>query len=89
MVGPSVTGPFEPLNGTGLVIANPPEEPRQAYCWQVLDTLEVVSFVDHWGLNGRDPIVDPDLNRAQFGGTVAPMLKIEIEGPNTTLLGLA
>ena len=89
MVGPSVTGPFEPLNGTGLVIANPPEEPRQAYCWQVLDTLDVVSFVDHWGLNGRDPIVDPDLNRAQFGGTVAPMLKIEIEGPNTTLLGLA
>ena len=89
MVGPSVTGSFEPLNGTGLVIANPATEPRQAYCWQVLDTLEVVSFIDHWGLKGRDPFADPDVNRAQFGGTIAPMLKIEIDGNVTKLLGLA
>lgn len=89
MVGRSATGPFEPLNGTGLVIANPAEEPRQAYCWHVLDTLEVASFVDHWGLQGRDPASDPDLNRAQFGGTIAPMLKIEIDGVTTKLVGLA
>lgn len=89
MVGPSVTGPFKPLNGTGLVVANPADEPRQAYCWQVLNTLEVVSFVDHWGLQGRDPLADPALNRAQFGGTIAPMLKIEIDGATTKLLGLA
>lgn len=89
MVGRSVTGPFAPLNGTGLVIANPVEEPRQAYCWQVLDNLEVASFVDHWGLQGRDPASDPALNRAQFGGTIAPMLKIEIDGATTKLLGLA
>ncbi len=88
MVGTSVTGPFGPLNGTGLVISNPAEESRQAYCWQVLDTLEVVSFVDHWGLQGRDPSADPALNRAQFGGTIAPMLKIEINGATTKLLGL-
>jgi levansucrase len=89
MVGASVTGPFEPLNGTGLVVANPVQEPKQAYCWQVLDTLEVVSFVDHWGLQGRDPQNDADLNRRQFGGTIAPMLKIKIDGTKTTLLGLA
>ncbi len=89
MVGPSITGPFKPLNGTGLVIANPPEEPRQAYCWQVLDTLDVVSFVDHWGLMGRDVLTDPVLNRTHFGGTIAPMLKIEINGATTKLLGLA
>ena len=89
MVGPSITGPFTPLNGTGLVIANPPAEPRQAYCWQVLDTLEVISFVDHWGLRGRDPLSDPALNRAQFGGTIAPMLRIAINGATTELLGLA
>lgn len=88
MVGPSVTGPFEPLNGTGLVIANPTAEPRQAYCWQVLDTLDVVSFVDHWGLKGRDLFSDPSLNRAQFGGTIAPMLKIAIDGKRTKLLGI-
>jgi levansucrase len=89
MVGPAVTGPFEPLNGTGLVIANPAAEPRQAYCWQVLDTLRVVSFVDHWGLRGRDASSDPALNRAQFGGTFAPMLRIEINGVTTRLAGLA
>jgi levansucrase len=89
MVGRSVTGPFEPLNGTGLVIANPIEEPRQAYCWQVLENLEVASFIDHWGLQGRDPANDPALNRAQFGGTIAPMLKIEIDGAATKLVGLA
>jgi levansucrase len=89
MVGPSLTGPFEPLNGTGLVITNPVAEPRQAYCWQVLDTLEVVSFVDHWGLQGHDIFAEPILQRQQFGGTIAPMLKIEIDGQTTRLLGLA
>ena len=89
MVGDSVTGPFEPLNGTGLVIANPAQEPHQAYCWQVLDTFEVVSFVDHWGLKGHDPTHNPALNRKQFGGTIAPMLRIKINGSTTRLLGLA
>ena len=89
MVAPSITGPFEPLNGSGLVITNPLAEPKQAYCWQVLDTLEVVSFVDHWGLAGRDPARDATLNRSHFGGTIAPMLKIEIAGKTTRVLGLA
>ena len=88
MVAPSLTGPYTPLNGTGLVIANPEAEPRQAYCWQVLDTLEVYSFIDHWGLEGRDIFADPRLQRDQFGGTIAPVLKIAIDGNTTQLLGL-
>jgi levansucrase len=88
MVGPSLRGPYEPLNGTGLVISNPVAEPRQAYCWQVLDTLEVYSFVDHWGLEGRDIYAEPDLQRSHFGGTIAPVLKIEIDGNATRFLGL-
>ena len=89
MVGPSLTGPFEPMNGTGLVICNPATESRQAYCWQVIDTMEVISFVDHWGLNGRDLFAEPALQRQQFGGTIAPMLKIELDGNRSRLLGLA
>jgi levansucrase len=89
MVAPSLTGPYEPLNGTGLVICNPVEEPRQAYCWQVLDSLEVISFIDHWGLQGRDLSADPNLMRQQFGGTIAPMLRIEIDGNRTRMLGRA
>ncbi len=86
MVGPSVFGPFEPLNGTGLVLANPASEPRQAYAWQVLPSLEVVSFVDHWGLRGRDIAADPALKEAQFGGTIAPIVQIAIDGSQTTVL---
>jgi levansucrase len=88
MVAPSLHGPFEPLNGTGLVVCNPVAEPRQGYCWQVLDTLEVISFIDHWGLEGRDIFAEPDLQRKQFGGTIAPMLRIELDGNRTHLLGL-
>lgn len=51
--GRSLAGPYEPLNGTGLVIA------------------------------------EPALQRQQFGGTIAPVLKIEIEGNVTRLLGRA
>jgi levansucrase len=81
MVAPALFGPWEPLNGSGLVLANPPAEPRQAYAWQVIPgTLEVISFIDHWGLEGRDIDRDPALKAARFGGTVAPMITIALDG---------
>jgi levansucrase len=86
MVAPSLFGPYEPLNGTGLVLANPAAEPRQAYGWRVLPTLDVVSFVDYWGLEGRDIGQDPALKAAQFGGTIAPMTRIEITGKTTRIV---
>jgi levansucrase len=86
MVGPTLFGPFEPLNGSGLVLANPVSEPRQAYAWQVLPSLDVVSFVDFWGLKNRDITSNPDLKAAHFGGTIAPMVKIEINGKNTRII---
>jgi levansucrase len=86
MVGRSVFGPFEPLNGTGLVVANPASEPRQAYAWQVLPSLDVVSFVDYWGLKGRDIVTDTALKAVQFGGTVAPIIRIAIEGSCTRII---
>jgi levansucrase len=86
MVAPSLFGPYTPLNGSGLVIANPAAEPRQAYAWRVMPTLEVASFIDYWGLEGRSIDADPALKAAQFGGTMAPMLKIDLNGPTTRLL---
>ncbi len=83
MVAPSLFGPYEPLNGTGLVLANPASEPRQAYGWRVLPTLEVISFVDYWGVQGRDIDNDDSLRAAQFGGTIAPTIRIKIEGNMT------
>jgi levansucrase len=89
MVGSSAFGPFEPLNGTGLVLANPRAEPFQAYAWQVLPSLEVVSFVDFWGLNGRDIKTNIELKEAQFGGTIAPVVKIALDGAKAHLLSVA
>ncbi len=86
MVGPSLFGPFTLLNGTGLVMANPAAEPRQAYAWQVLPSLEVISFVDLWGLQGRDPSTDPALKAQQFGGTVAPFARIALDGATSRIV---
>ena len=86
MVGPSLFGPFEPLNGSGLVLANPPEEPRQAYAWQVLPSLEVVSFLDFWGLKGGDIHQDSALKQAQFAGSIAPSSHLRLDGANTRII---
>ncbi|MEY2926320.1 MAG: hypothetical protein RL367_797 [Pseudomonadota bacterium] len=86
MVAPSLFGPYEPLNRSGLVLANPVAEPRQAYGWRVLPSLEVISFVDYWGLKGRDTDASPALRATQFGGTVAPMSRIEIIGKTTRIV---
>jgi levansucrase len=86
MVAPTLLGPYQPLNGSGLVLSNPAQEPRQAYCWQVLDTLEVISFVDYWGLAGRNVADEPALKRAQFGGTMAPVLRLSLDQDRATLL---
>jgi levansucrase len=86
MVASSMFGPYVPLNGTGLVMANPESEPRQAYAWQVLPSLDVVSFVDYWGMQGRDIESNPALKAQQFGGTIAPMAKIALAGATSQIL---
>jgi levansucrase len=86
MVGPSIFGPFEPLNGTGLVLTNPVSEPRQAYAWQVLPSLEVVSFIDYWGLENRDISHDIKLKAQQFGGTIAPVAKISLHDATSKII---
>lgn len=86
MVGPSLLGPFEPLNGSGLVLANPPEEPRQAYAWQMLPSLEVVSFLDFWGLKGGDIHQDLALKQRQFAGSIAPSSFVRLNGSTSSLI---
>lgn len=79
MVADAMTGPWRPLNGSGLVAANPPQEPHQAYRWWVTGELDVLSFVDAWGVNG----VMPDTaaaRRAHFGGTAAPWFRLILAG---------
>ncbi len=86
MVAPTLFGPYGPLNETGLVLANPVDEPRQAYAWQVVPSLEVVSFVDFWGINGRDKDADPEMLTRQFGGTIAPIVTVALDGATTRIV---
>ncbi len=83
-VGPTVLGPYEPLNGSGLVLRNPPAEPFQAYSWLVLHDLRTVAFVDFYGLGGRDPdeleAAGVASVRRHFGGTMTPVLRLGVDG---------
>ena len=80
MVATNLFGPFEPLNGTGLVAANPDCEPFQHYSWWVMDDLQVAGFVDLVGV-GTDPAIDdPAWRRAHFGGVPAPRFRIALDG---------
>ena len=84
MVADSLTGPWQPLNGTGLVFANPASAPYQAYSWLVLDDLSVLSFVDRPGLFGGPNVASPA--ERGFGGTPAAPVHIRLDGDRTELL---
>ncbi len=74
MVSDSMAGPWRPLNGTGLVLANPVDGPLQTYSWFVDADLRVCSFVD----------MLPD---GSFGGVPAPLLKLKLDGARAGLAG--
>lgn len=78
MVADRFVGPWRPVNTSGLVVANPPSEPMQAYSWLVLPDRRVTSFVDQWRLRGRS--LDSVDARAHFGGVPAPEFQLTIEG---------
>ncbi|MGW8203709.1 glycoside hydrolase family 68 protein [Sphingomonas bisphenolicum] len=83
MVADRLSGPWRPLNGSGLVFGNPPAAPYQAYSWLVLPDLRVQSFVDLVGLT--EPPRDVAQARAHFGGTPAPELRIMLHGERAWL----
>ncbi len=85
-VAPAFLGPYTPLNGTGLVCANPSSEPTQAYSWWVQCDGWVVSFVDYWGMNGRSLAGNPELTRSQFGGVPAPRFKLRLDGQTASVV---
>lgn len=89
MVSDSLLGAYRPLNGSGLVLANPEEEPLQSYSWFVSSELLVASFVDFHGLNGQPlPQQIGEANRF-FGGFPAPILQLAIDDAWCGLAGSA
>ncbi len=78
MVADSLFGKYRPINDSGLILANPVNEPAQTYSWFVSSDLVVSSFVDFYGLKGkRVPFEQLDQN-AVFAGVPAPLLKLEV-----------
>jgi levansucrase len=86
-VAPDLSGQWEPLNRSGLVIQNPPSVPDQAYAWIVLPDLRAVSFLNYCSAAGRDlrraPVAEA---REGFGGTLAPTLQLALDGSVTGIV---
>lgn len=84
LVAERIGGPWRPLNGHGLVFANPDAAPGQAYSWQVLPDLSVWGFADMVGLAGAPR--DAAEARAHFAGAPAPVLRVELDGERAGLV---
>jgi levansucrase len=76
MVAESLRGDWRPLNGSGLVLANPTDLPQQTYSWFVDASLTVCSFVD---------VYDAPDQATSFGGVPAPLLQLKLDGDRASL----
>ncbi|MFD2616318.1 glycoside hydrolase family 68 protein [Terrilactibacillus laevilacticus] len=89
-VASRLRGNYVPLNGSGLVVTNPPQEPFQAYSWLVLPDFTVLSFIDNFNLQGipieEVGLLPPEFQFAHFGGTLAPTLQLEVLGTRTRIV---
>lgn len=80
MVADTLMGPYRPLNGSGLVAANPESAPYQAYSWWVTADLVVHGFADLLGDSTTQPIDEPQWRRTHFGGVPAPRFQLILDG---------
>ncbi|WP_227356009.1 glycoside hydrolase family 68 protein [Haladaptatus salinisoli] len=97
-VGDSMYGDYEPLNESGLVIANPEEQPFQAYSWLAMpqgDDILVESFENFIGLDDTSHgsislkevgNLPPEEQKELFRGTLAPSLKVQLNGTETKIV---
>ncbi|RMN08262.1 glycoside hydrolase family 68 protein, partial [Pseudomonas syringae group genomosp. 3] len=70
-VGEHLFGPYRPMNASGLVLGNPPEQPFQTYSHCVMPNGLVTSFIDSVPTYGED---------YRIGGTEAPTVRILLKG---------
>ncbi|XEC93550.1 glycoside hydrolase family 68 protein [Paenibacillus tarimensis] len=85
-----LTGEYTPLNGSGLVIGNPENNPYQSYSWMVMSNGTVISYVDYVDVDGKDiheiGEQSPEYQIEHFGGMLAPSIKLQINRDQTILL---
>lgn len=86
LVADQLTGPWRPLNGSGLVAANPAGAPLQAYSWWVTAALDVHGFADLPGVAEVPADADACWRRAHFGGVPAPVFRLALDGAASRLI---
>ncbi|WP_269915122.1 glycoside hydrolase family 68 protein [Acinetobacter sp. HY1485] len=81
-VSENLTGPYRPMNSSGLVLGNPSSQPYQTYSHYVMPNGLVTSFID------SVPVPTPNPKDLQYriGGTEAPTVRIELEGDRSFLI---
>jgi levansucrase len=72
-VGPSLRSNYQPLNASALVLGNPASAPFQQYSEYVMPNWLVEAFIDRIPTAGGE----------RSGGTLAPTLRLEVDGSNT------
>jgi levansucrase len=93
-VADSLRGDYRPLNDSGLVVTNPANAPFQAYSWLAYGHREevlVTSFFNYYDFD-RPSLDDVALlpeseQRRRFGGTLAPTVRVGVDGDRTRILG--
>ncbi|WP_178915328.1 glycoside hydrolase family 68 protein [Natronomonas gomsonensis] len=93
-VADSLQGDYEPLNGSGLVLANPANQPFQTYSWMPVpyndNQIAVLSYYNYHDL-GDGTLTDVgslprEDQMAKFGGTFAPTLVVELDGTSSEIV---
>jgi levansucrase len=93
-VSKNLGGPYEPLNESGLVAANPLNDPYMTFSWNVLQDNSVLSNVNYYnvpsGINvSQFADLGPEWDKEHFGGTLAPKLLLNVNGNQTSIAGTA
>lgn len=78
-VSENIFGPWEPINGSGLVLGNPTHQPYQSYSHFVMPNGLVTSFID--SVSGPY-----DGLAYRIGGTEAPTVQITLKGNNSYIV---
>jgi levansucrase len=89
-VADDIRGDYTPLNESGLILANPEEDPWQTYSWLVLNNLWVTSFHNTFDVGDRSwgeiSAEDDEWQFEHFGGNLAPALLIEIDNTSARIV---
>lgn len=93
-VADSLRGEYEPLNESGIVLTNPASAPFQTYSWLAYphrEELLVNSFFNYYDLRGLSlddvATLEPDEQQRRFGGTLAPTVRLALDGTKSRVLG--